>query len=199
MTPNVTLNAILQRVNHVQEFEQKENARASQAKHFYRSFCSFVQAISHNMVTLHRFQQNTAQNEANIKLTVALLASKIIPRTCVWKHLFTYIAKSENPASVLTLTLLNGLNSCSSGKDFERNTLILHYKTNMKSIWSPLGMLIVNQVTFLETQYIFAKWKQNISYGFTIRVLKAKCRRSWGFLCNISLLNYMSWRLKKSV
>lgn len=34
----------------------------------------------------------------------------------------------------------------------------------------PLGMLIVNQVTFLETQYVFAKWKQNISYGFTIRI-----------------------------
>jgi len=40
----------------------------------------------------------------------------------------------------------------------------------MKSIWFSLSTLTVNQVTFLETQYVFAKWKQNISYGFTIRI-----------------------------
>lgn len=53
MTPNVTLNAILQRLSHVQQFEQTEDARASQADHFYHSSFSFVQAISHNTVIVY--------------------------------------------------------------------------------------------------------------------------------------------------
>jgi len=98
----------LQRVSHVQQFEQKENATASQADHFYCFSFNFVQAISRNTVILYRYQQNAAQNQADIKLMVALLTNKIIPRTYVWKCLFTRTAKSENSASVLTSTLLNG-------------------------------------------------------------------------------------------
>lgn len=90
------------RVSHVQQSEQEENAKASQADHFYRSSFRFVQAISDNTVILHWYQQNTAQNQADIKLMVALLTSNIIPRTCVWKCQSTRTAKSENPASVLT-------------------------------------------------------------------------------------------------
>lgn len=95
MTPSVTLDVILQRLSHVQQSEQRENAKASRADHFYRSFSS-VQAISHNAVILHWYQQNTAQNQADIKLMAALLTSKILPRSCVCKCLFKYIAKSEN-------------------------------------------------------------------------------------------------------
>lgn len=106
MTPNVTLNAILQRLSHIQQFEQTENARASQADHFYHSSFSFVQAISHNTVTVYWYQQNTAQNQADIKLMAALLTSEIIPRTCVWKCLFTHTAKSEKSSfsSYLNIT-----------------------------------------------------------------------------------------------
>lgn len=95
MTPSVTLDVILQRLSHVQQSEQRENAKASRADHFYRSFSS-VQAISHNAVILHWYQQNTAQNQADIKLMAALLTSKILPKSCVCKCLFKYIAKSEN-------------------------------------------------------------------------------------------------------
>lgn len=95
MTPSVTLDVILQRLSHVQQSEQRENAKASWADHFYCSFGS-VQAVSHNTVNLYWYQQNTAQNKADIKLMVTLLTSKILPSTCVWKCLFTYTAKSEN-------------------------------------------------------------------------------------------------------
>lgn len=95
MTPSVTLDVILQRLSHVQQSEQRENAKASWADHFYRSF-SPVQAISHNTVIFYWYHQNTTQNQADIKLMAPLLTSKILPRTCVCKYLFTYTAKSEN-------------------------------------------------------------------------------------------------------
>lgn len=47
MTPSVTLDVILQRLSHVQQCEQRENAQVSWADHFYHSFSS-VQALSHN-------------------------------------------------------------------------------------------------------------------------------------------------------
>lgn len=48
MTPSVTLDVILQKLSHVQQCEQRENAKVSWADHFYHSFSS-VQAVSHNI------------------------------------------------------------------------------------------------------------------------------------------------------
>lgn len=95
MTPSVTLDVILQRLSHVQQCEQRENAEVSWADHFYYSFSS-VQVVLHSTVILHWYQQNIAQNQADIKLMIALLTGKILPRTCVWKCLFTYTVTSEN-------------------------------------------------------------------------------------------------------
>lgn len=76
------------------------------SKHFHIIMqLSYCTSSTDNTVILHWYQQNIAQNQADIKLMVASLTGKILPRTCVWKCLFTYKAKSENTkGSYLNIT-----------------------------------------------------------------------------------------------